>query len=212
MCGRRWCLFTAACFSSSPGEELSAMRETWVQSLGWVDPWRRKWQSTLVFLPGELHGQRSLAGHSPCGRKKSDMIERLTHCLYLVDAHSTFPSVTIKNGSRFCYIFLRSQNHSLAENHCRKGLGYMMLRCWDGTTNNKYVWNKHLRWPNYTTLCRIPLKEDSDGQHLPLDGSHPLLQTKVLAHFPKGKEEIQNPLDVSITDTLCHTAETNVTL
>ena len=61
-------------------------------------------------------------------------------------------------------------------------------------------------------LCRIPLQEDSDGQHLPLDGSHPLLQTKVLAHFPKGKEEIQNPLDVSITDTLCHRAETNITL
>jgi len=24
--------------------------------------WRREWQSTLVFLPGESHGQRSLAG------------------------------------------------------------------------------------------------------------------------------------------------------
>jgi len=28
-------------------------------------PWRRKWQPTLVFLPGESHGQRSLAGYSP---------------------------------------------------------------------------------------------------------------------------------------------------
>ena len=28
-------------------------------------PWRRKWQPTPVFLPGESHGQRSLAGHSP---------------------------------------------------------------------------------------------------------------------------------------------------
>ena len=46
----------------------------------------------------------------------------------------------------------------------------------------------------------------------PLDGSHPLLQTNVLAHFPKGKEEIQNPLDICVTDTLCHTAETNKTL
>jgi len=27
--------------------------------------WRRKWQSTPVFLPGKLHGQRSLAGYSP---------------------------------------------------------------------------------------------------------------------------------------------------
>ena len=30
-------------------------------------PWRRKWQPTLVFLPGKSHEQRSLAGYSPCG-------------------------------------------------------------------------------------------------------------------------------------------------
>ena len=40
-------------------------------------PWRRKWQSTPVFLPGESHGQRSLVGYSPRGRKESDMTERL---------------------------------------------------------------------------------------------------------------------------------------
>ena len=28
-------------------------------------PWRRKWQTTSLFLPGESHGQRSLAGFSP---------------------------------------------------------------------------------------------------------------------------------------------------
>ena len=27
-------------------------------------PWRRKWQPTPVFLPGESHGQRSLVGYS----------------------------------------------------------------------------------------------------------------------------------------------------
>ena len=32
-------------------------------------PWRRAWQSTPVFLPGESHGQRSLAGYSPWGHK-----------------------------------------------------------------------------------------------------------------------------------------------
>ena len=37
--------------------------------------WGRKWQSTPVFLPGEFHGQRSLAGYSPCGRKELDMTE-----------------------------------------------------------------------------------------------------------------------------------------
>ena len=35
-----------------------------------VDFWSRKWQPTLVFWPGKLHGQRSLAGCSPWGRKE----------------------------------------------------------------------------------------------------------------------------------------------
>ena len=38
-------------------------------------PWRRAWQPTVVFLPGEFHGQRSLVGHSPWGCKESDMTE-----------------------------------------------------------------------------------------------------------------------------------------
>ena len=41
--------------------------------------WRRKWQPTPVFLPGECHGQTNLAGYSPWGCKESDMTERLTH-------------------------------------------------------------------------------------------------------------------------------------
>ena len=58
-------------------KNLPAMRETWVQP--WVGkiPWRRKWQPTLVFLPGEYHGLRSLVGYSPRGRKESDTTERL---------------------------------------------------------------------------------------------------------------------------------------
>ena len=32
-------------------------------------PWRREWQPTLVFLPGEFYGHRSLVGYSPWGPK-----------------------------------------------------------------------------------------------------------------------------------------------
>ena len=38
-------------------------------------PWRKKWQHTPVLLPGESHGQRSLAGYSPWGFKESDMTD-----------------------------------------------------------------------------------------------------------------------------------------
>ena len=43
----------------------------------WVGkiPWRRTWQPTSAFLPGESHGQKSLAGYSPWGHKDSDTTE-----------------------------------------------------------------------------------------------------------------------------------------
>ena len=39
--------------------------------------WRRKWQPTPVFLPGESHGQRNLVGYSPWSDKESDMNEHV---------------------------------------------------------------------------------------------------------------------------------------
>ena len=39
--------------------------------------WRRQWQSTPVLLPGKSHGQRSLVGCSPWGRKEWDTTEQL---------------------------------------------------------------------------------------------------------------------------------------
>ena len=73
-------------------KNLPAMQETWVRSLGWADPWvgqipwRRKWQPTPVFLPGESHG-RSLVGYSSWGRKESDTTERLHFLSKSLDAY-----------------------------------------------------------------------------------------------------------------------------
>ena len=38
----------------------------------WIEkmPWRKKWQSTSVFLPEKFHGEMSLASYSPWGRKR----------------------------------------------------------------------------------------------------------------------------------------------
>ena len=60
-------------------KSLPAMQETWFHPRVGKIPWRRKWQPTPVFLPGEIHGQRSLAGYSPWDHKESDTTERLTH-------------------------------------------------------------------------------------------------------------------------------------
>ena len=47
----------------------------------WVGkiPWRRAWQHTPVFLPGESHGQRSLGGYSPQGQKELNTTEVTKH-------------------------------------------------------------------------------------------------------------------------------------
>ena len=43
----------------------------------WVGkiPWKREWQPTPVFLPGQSHGHRSLAGYRPWGCTDSDRTE-----------------------------------------------------------------------------------------------------------------------------------------
>ena len=46
-----------------PANEID-MRQGFDPWVGKV-PWRRAWQPTPVFLPGESHGQRSLAGYGP---------------------------------------------------------------------------------------------------------------------------------------------------
>ena len=64
-------------------KDLPAMRETWIQSLAWDDPWSRAWQPTPVFLPGKSHGQRSLAVYSPWGPKELDMTEHYYFYMYI---------------------------------------------------------------------------------------------------------------------------------
>ena len=65
-------------------KSLSTMRETrldpWVRKI----PWRRKWQSTPVLLPGKSHGWRNLVGYSPWGRQESGTTERL-HSTQLIN-------------------------------------------------------------------------------------------------------------------------------
>ena len=53
------------------------MQEIWVQSLGQEVLWRREWVPTTVFLPGEFHRLKSLAGYSPRDCKESEMTEQL---------------------------------------------------------------------------------------------------------------------------------------
>ena len=56
---------------ANAGDIRDVRFDPWVGKLSW----RRAQQPTPVFFPRESHGQRSLAGYCPWGRKESDMIE-----------------------------------------------------------------------------------------------------------------------------------------
>ena len=55
--------------------------DPWVRKI----PWRREQLPIPVFLPGEFHGQRSLAGYSPWGRKEADTTEWLAHTFLICE-------------------------------------------------------------------------------------------------------------------------------
>ena len=58
----------------------------WIRKI----PCRREWQPTLVFLPGEFHEQKSLAGYCPWGHKELDMTEQQTL------SNSTDPKINLE--------------------------------------------------------------------------------------------------------------------
>ena len=66
-------------FSCGPdGKESAGIAGDLGLILGSGRSLEKGWQPTPVFLPGEFHGQRSMAGYSPWGRKVSDTTEWLT--------------------------------------------------------------------------------------------------------------------------------------
>ena len=75
----------------------------------WVGkiPWRRAWQPTPVFLPGESHGQRSLAGYSPQGHKELNITEATGHaCTHIYIISQTPLPSRLPHGieqSSMCY-------------------------------------------------------------------------------------------------------------
>ena len=75
-----------------------AMQDTWVCSLGQEDPLEKEIATYSVFLPGEFHGQRSLADYSPWARKKSDPTEQPTPGLSYVGHFLLFVSLFAVEG------------------------------------------------------------------------------------------------------------------
>ena len=82
-------------FKSFPGGSvgkrvLLQCRRPGFDSLVGKIPWRKAWQPTPVFLPGESHGQRSLVGYSPWGLARVRQTERLNHCCHQSCLYKSF--------------------------------------------------------------------------------------------------------------------------
>ena len=78
ICNKERCKEEHLQFSGEVAKQpLASAEDKRDSSLPWVGkiPWRREWQPTLVLLPGESHGQRSLAGYSPWSCTELDMTE-----------------------------------------------------------------------------------------------------------------------------------------
>ena len=63
-------------------KNLPAVQETQVRSLAQEDPLEKRMATHSSILPGEFHGQRSLAGYSPWGHRELDMTDRLSLFMY----------------------------------------------------------------------------------------------------------------------------------
>ena len=55
---------------------VGSIQETWAGSLGWEDPLEEEMVTCPRILAWRSHGQRSLAGYSPWGRKELDTTQR----------------------------------------------------------------------------------------------------------------------------------------
>ena len=77
-------------------------------------PWRRKWQSTPVFLPGKSHGHRSLADYNPWGRKKFGLTYQVNN----------INKISMINVSWICLSFT-SCKHLAQVDSSVKGLDYL---------------------------------------------------------------------------------------
>ena len=78
--------------------------------------WRRAWQPTPVYLPGEFHGQRNLACYRPWGHKESGTTEWLSTIRYLFGYGTAVFHCNIKyNYDALCITWEGNVSHFLRE-------------------------------------------------------------------------------------------------
>ena len=78
VCLFSWLIFIVVVFVLWLSGKESACQHRRVRFDPWIGkiPWRRKWHPTPVLFPGKSHGQRSLAGYTPCSLKEPKWLSK----------------------------------------------------------------------------------------------------------------------------------------
>ena len=133
-------------------------------------PWRRKWQPTPVFLPGESHGRRSLVGYSPRDRNESDTTERL-HFHFTVFFTSPYHQPREGIGTRLQYSCLENPMDGEAWWAAVHGVAESRIRLSNFTfTFHFHALEKEMATHSSVFAWRIPGTGEPGG--LPSMGSH----------------------------------------
>ena len=113
----------------------------WVRKI----PCRRKRQPTLVLLPGESHGQRSLAGYNPWGHKESDTTEHMSTSSYKVNIKRRDEKIHDLNFS------LGSTTYNLQFFICERDVKTTALPILQGCSKNQLRWSPMKKTKQNTT-------------------------------------------------------------
>ena len=145
----------------------------------WVGkiPWRRKWQCTPVFLPGESHGQRSVAGYSPWGGKELDMTKVTEHMFRVkIKSYLIFktwvPLCFLYNCQINIYLLLFSLS-VMSDSLWPYGLQLARLPCpspSSGACSNSCPWSRLC----HPTISSSVIPFSSCLQSFPASGSFPM--------------------------------------
>ena len=94
--------------------------------------WRRKWQPTPAFFPGESHGRRSLVGYSPPGRKESDTTEQLHFISILCISYFVQGSKSYVHAQSCLILWFFATPWTVCSPPGSSSMGFFRQECWSG--------------------------------------------------------------------------------
>ena len=180
--------------------------------------WRRQWHPTPVHLPGKSHGQRSLVGCSPWGRKESDTTEWLHFHFHALEKEMATHSSVL--AWRIPWTEEPGGLQSIGSQRVRHDWSHLALPHWEGLCS--FPQDSHMVALEHLTKYLVTRKLLSDTMDCSLPGFsvHGILQARTLESVAisfsnawKWKVKVKSlskcptlrdPMDCSLPDSSVH--------